>query len=56
MLNLRNRTIMGGGRERKEKNRFLTVENKLMVTRGEMVEGITRGQGLRRALGLKSTG
>ena len=30
----------GKERERKQKNRFLTIENKLMVTRGEVSRGM----------------
>ena len=32
---------MGGGEEKKIKNRLLTIENKLIVTRGEAGEGMS---------------
>ena len=31
---------MGGGKRGKPRNRFLTIENKLMVIRGEVVGGL----------------
>ena len=57
MCNFRNKRAKGDKIERnKSRNRLFTIENKLVVTRGEVGGRVTWGTGLRRAFVPMSTG